>query len=119
MASRSKKTTNGWEEWGKHVLSELNRINNFQSSCQGGIYKSLVELRVELEKSHDLLMNELKEHRRNISTKIDLVEQNTQNNNVEIGKLKVKSGIWGFAAGAIPTVLLLLYGFVHWLMSKL
>lgn len=32
---------------------------------------------------------------------------------VEIAKLKVKSGIWGFAAGAIPTMMMIVVLFAR------
>jgi 3-dehydroquinate synthase class II len=31
---------------------------------------------------------------------------------IELGKLQVKSGVWGFLAGAIPTVGMLLFMFI-------
>ncbi len=56
----------GWQEWGKHVLTELERHS-------GG-----------LEKVDDSL-SEIK---------------------VEIGKLQVKSGLWGAVAGGFVTAVM-------------
>lgn len=60
-------TPNGWTEWSKHVLFELERLN----TC----YERLDQ-------------------------KIDQV-------NIELVKLKVKSGIWGLVGGAIPICIML------------
>lgn len=56
--------TNGWNEWSRHVLAELERNN-----------EELKELRSALEGIR-----------------------------VEIATLKVKAGVWGAAAGLIPTI---------------
>ena len=36
------------------------------------------------------------------------LDEKLSNMNVELAKLKVKSGVWGFAAGAIPVIVTLL-----------
>lgn len=59
---------NGWSEWSKHVLIELERLDEGQKMLQTGI-------------------NEVK---------------------IEIAKLKVKAGAWGFAAGLLPALGILL-----------
>ena len=60
---------NGWGEWGKHVLKEIERLDD----CDTERHKAI------------------------------------QNNQVEIAMLKVKSGVWGFLAGLIPVIGLLIY----------
>lgn len=60
---------NGWAEWGKFVLKELERLND----CYDDQMKLIQALQVD------------------------------------IAMLKVKSGIWGFAAGFIPSVSVLIY----------
>ncbi len=59
---------NGWPEWGKFVLKELERLN----ACYDA-----------------------------------LVIQN-QKMQVDIAMLKVKSGVWGFAAGLLPSLAVLI-----------
>jgi len=63
---------NGWSEWGKYVLKELERLNDCYDE-QGKLIQSM---------------------------------------RVEIAMLKVKSGIWGLLAGAIPATLALIYTFL-------
>ena len=59
---------NGWSEWSRHVLSELERLNK----C----YESL--------------------------------DKKLNNVAIEIAMLKVKSGIWGLVAGAIPVAIMII-----------
>ena len=60
---------NGWEQWSKYVLKELERLNK----CYQDIEADLQDIKVE------------------------------------IAMLKVKSGIWGAIAGAIPAIGALVY----------
>lgn len=60
---------NGWPEWSRFVLKELERFNE----C----YEAQTKL-------------------------IQAIQ-------IEVAMLKVKSGIWGFAAGFIPSVGILIY----------
>jgi len=56
---------NGWSEWSKYVLKELDRLN----TCLTEVNNNVTEIKVE------------------------------------IATLKVKSGLWGAAAGTIPVVI--------------
>ena len=58
---------NGWEEWCKHVLTELHRLNESQEG----------------------------------------IKQEVKGINIEIAKLKVKSGFWG-VIGGVASVLLVI-----------
>ena len=60
---------NGWHEWGRHVLKELERLND----C----YDDQVKLIQAMQ--------------------------------VEIAMLKIKAGVWGLLAGAIPATIVLIY----------
>lgn len=60
---------NGWTEWGKFVLKELERLNDCHEE----------------------------------QTKLISTIQ------IDIAMLKVKSGIWGFAAGLIPAIGIVIY----------
>ena len=65
-------TDNGWNEWSKHVLAEIIRLD-----------KSIIIL----------------------GDKVDRLR-------TEMAMLKVKSGVWGALAGAIPAAIVVLYTFV-------
>ena len=67
-------TNDGWNEWSRHVLKELERLN----TC----YEQLLEQQGQIR--------------------------------IAIAMLKVKSGIWGFAAGLLPSLAI----FVWWLATK-
>ena len=60
---------NGWHEWGKYVLKELERLN-------------------ECYEEQTKLINGIQ---------------------IDVAMLKVKSGVWGFAAGLIPAIAILIY----------
>jgi hypothetical protein len=64
---------NGWNEYAKFVIKELERLNENQESMT----RAHNDHRMETQRG----MSELK---------------------TDIAMLKLKSGIWGFAAGALP-----------------
>lgn len=65
--------TNGWDEWGRHVLKELERLNECFEKQQKQIQSMAADIAV----------------------------------------LKIKSGVWGFMAGGIPAV-----GVLIWFIVK-
>ena len=87
-----------WQEWSKHVLAELKRLNeniegldNKTNRISGGIDEKI-----------NILRNEM-------NNKLDKIKDNyIQKLNIEIAMLKVKSGVWGLIGGSIPVILVLL-----------
>ena len=70
---------NGWNEWSKHVLAELERLNE----------------------QYEKITNEIQRvNSRNLKVVQDL--------RVELATLKVKASIWGATAGMVPVVVLIL-----------
>jgi len=67
--------TNGWSEWGKHVLLELDHAKTERDRLR----EDLHELRAEMLKSLGKLHS-------------------------EVAGLKVKSTAWGVLGGAIPAI---------------
>jgi hypothetical protein len=76
------KSIDSWNEWGKHVLAELERLS---SSCV------VIDERVQ-----------------RIDARVRGIE-------IEIGMLKVKSGVWGLVGGMIPVLI----GITLMILSKL
>lgn len=72
-------TDGAWETWRNHVLIELKRLDDSVKDNQRAILSSKEELKRE----------------------IDLVR-------VEVVKLKIKAGVWGAVAGAIPAIVYIL-----------
>ena len=70
---------NGWSEYRRLVLSELERL-----------HKGQLELR-----------NEIAQLRRDTATELAKVRS-------DIAMLKIKSGVWGAAAGLIPAIIAIL-----------
>lgn len=69
---------NGWREWSKHVLKELERLN----ACY-------------------IVLDE------QIDDKIDDLKKCIGEIKLDIAKLKVKAGIWGAIGAAIPILITL------------
>jgi hypothetical protein len=65
-------TENGWNEWGRHVLSELKRLNEWVG---------------EVDKKQTTIL-------------------------MQLSALKVKAGVWGLIAGAIPVAIGLVIWFI-------
>ena len=70
---------NGWNEWSRHVLAELHRLND----CIEAIPKSF-------------------------NLKVDYINLALKRIEIDIAKLQVKSGVWGAIGGMIPVVIMLL-----------
>ena len=94
----------GWDEYRLLVLKELSSFEKW--------LKSLTETQnamlIELSK-----LNEIKEKLDALYTRLDAMENKQQNLESEIAGLKVKSGIWGLIAGAIPAGIALLAGTLY------
>jgi hypothetical protein len=72
MQDSGNKTTNGWNEWSKYVLKELERLNDNYEALQKDFTQQIQEVKIE------------------------------------IATLKVKAGVWGLIAGAIPVAIALI-----------
>jgi hypothetical protein len=71
-------TSNGWNEWSKHVLLELNRLN--------GLYSQLTDA---IQERNDAMNKEIQDIR------------------VELATLKVRASIWGALAGLVPALIVI------------
>jgi len=74
---------NGWAEWSKHVLLELQRLAKAQEDTKDDFAKAQEALKEEI-------------------TKIK----------INIAMLQIKSGIWGAIGGAIPVSILVAWMFI-------
>ena len=72
------KGQNGWNEWSKHILSELERLNSS--------YENLMK---EVIRINDQTMKDMH------ALKVDLAT------------LKVKASVWGAIAGSVPVLILI------------
>lgn len=79
----------GWNQYAKHVLAELQRLS---SSSQ----------------THAEVLNE---------TKLEFIKE-IQAIRIEIAMLKIKAGIWGLVAGAIPPIVIILIWTIRMLLLK-
>lgn len=99
----SSKKLNGWNEWGKYVLLELERQN---------------EQIQNLSKSISNMSNSNKDDLGDI--KDDLIEKI---NHLEVefksfrSRMEVKSGIWGLIGGMIPPLAAIIFLFLKGIIS--
>lgn len=87
---------NGWNEWAKHVLRELERAADANEDLRSGLEALKIEIAKELASKNEV--SELKKE----------FIQKTQEFSVKIATLQAdltaKAGLWGAVAGAIPAV---------------
>jgi hypothetical protein len=69
-----KNPDNGWPEWRKHVLLELERLDQAQVATQD-----------------------------HLATQIQLANQLQLATQIQLTTLRVKAGVWGLVGAAIPT----------------
>ena len=82
--------TNGWNEWGTHVIKELERLNEH---CD------------KLDDKQEAIKVEIHQTCLTIQAEINKSDQITK---VELAKLKMKAGMWGAMAGMVPPCAILL-----------
>jgi hypothetical protein len=125
---------NNWSEWSRHVLSELERLFENNEHLRKGLEEFKVEIardlvqKTELETlRRDIRALETKqaadlaqiriEHRQIDKELRDIIAKIERDHGLEIASLKVKAGLWGALAGAIPALAALIF-FVINLMIK-
>lgn len=121
--------SNGWNEWSRHVLKELEKLTESTEVMRKELQDFKVDIAKELAKKSDVdsLRDELGRHKLErieevASIRADLTKQITelqsahtsslaglnQRHSVEIAELKTdlknKAGAWGAVAGMIPVV---------------
>ena len=100
---------NGWSEWGRYVLKELERLNGCfevlrdnQSKCRGGIKEDLSKLdhsvADEFTKTKDAVFIEMRKLEKAVNKEMQLLRD-------DVIFLKWKAGLWGMVAGAIPVLI--------------
>jgi hypothetical protein len=58
---------------------------------------------------HDLSFDAITNGQSRIESKVNLIDVRVQKLAEDIAALKVKSGVWGFVAGAIPSAVAIIY----------
>jgi uncharacterized protein YdcH (DUF465 family) len=86
---KGNKPRDSWDEWSRHVLSELKRMNEQ--------YEHLSEA---IEEFKDTIYRDINSDKEETNKKFTKMH-------VEIEVLKVKAGVWGLAGGAITVAVAL------------
>lgn len=89
------KNLNGWNEWGKYVLLELERQN-----------KCIKELGDKVDNMSSDNKDDVSDMKDELIEKINDIEVEFNSFKSE---MQVKSGIWGLIGGMIPTAIALIY----------
>lgn len=85
---------NGWGEWKNLVLADLKQLKHLCLSLERGLEHMRTDLRAEIDKVEDKLVE--RQHKMQI----------------EIERLKLKSGVWGLMGGLIPAMAIILMKYV-------
>lgn len=85
-----------WEQWSKHVLTELDRLSGEVKSLNDKLGTSKEDIIGEISKLRGDVQGKMEEH------------------SVAIGKLNVKSTIYGALGGMIPMVIGIMGGFIYY-----
>jgi hypothetical protein len=109
-------SVNGWNEWSKFVLKELERLNKEYESAAAKLIttelqavKDREQLRQDIHKQIEAVSDKLTEKIKALGITIDTGIQSV---NTELTQLKINAAkwgaIWGFISGLIPVILALL-----------
>ena len=93
--------TNGWNEWSRHVLAELERLNEEYKSLHGTLDRNKDELYREMDKKSQCVLKKLDELRDQMTVKYDQVRES-------VITLKVKVALIGGFAGLVVSGLITL-----------
>ena len=122
---------NGWNEWAKHVLTELDRLLDSNEHLRDALEAFKLEIAKELARKTELeaLQRSLNEHSvkrvedlSNVQSAIaqagakaqEELSNLKQDHGKQLAELQLKAGLWGALAGMVPGVLAL----VIYLLTK-
>ena len=99
---------NGWNKWSLHIQKELERL-----ATEGAKRDELIQaLRIEeavSQTTNEALKKALTQNTKALNNLTHTLLPAIQSS---ITSLKVKAGLWGAVAGAIPTTVAIIYGLV-------
>ena len=103
------KATNGWNEWSRHVLLELERLDDSVKELHVKIDKNKDDLNAKVDEKCQAILNEIVGIKDKFTDKINDM-------NRQVTALKVKVALIGGFAGLIISGIVSLI--VHWLTKK-
>ncbi len=99
---------NGWNKWGLHIQKELERLTN-EAAKRDELIQALRIEEATKSATKDALRRVVEQ---NAQVLVDLKDRILPAMQGSISSLKVKAGIWGAVAGALPTAVAIIYGLV-------
>jgi hypothetical protein len=94
-----------WQEWARHVLLELTRLNANQASMGERLQEMKSEIDAKTSKLGQDIQSSLTSMRSDSNKEISDIK-------VELAMLRVKAGLWGAVGAAIPILITLAVGFI-------
>jgi hypothetical protein len=93
--TRDGKKLSTWNEWGNHILLELQR----QNDCIESLNKKLSSMKEDSKDDVSDMKDELIEKINDLEVEFNAFKS----------RMQVKSGVWGLIGGMIPTAIALIY----------
>ena len=86
--------SNGWDEWKRFVLSELERIAGYTKETRDAMDKHCVETRAEATDNYQKIINIINALEIRMMQEVNAVDK-------KVVALQVKAGFWGIIGGAV------------------
>ncbi len=97
---------NGWNKWGLHIQKELARLTAEAAKRDGLIQTMRIE-EAARRATQEACREDMRQNTRMLVDLKDIILPALQSS---INSLKVKAGLWGAVAGALPTAIAIIYG---------
>lgn len=100
-----------WKEWARHVLLELERLNNSFSMLYDKVQKQNNDNELRISTLRQEIQN-------NITANTASLSKDINNLQIEVAMLKLKSGLWGAMGAAIPILVAIIIYLVNKFVIK-
>lgn len=114
-----------WVEWARFIFADLDRLGasikeleTKLQACSADITSKLNAARLETADNLTGAMNTLRPELKACQADIDALAVRVQEIETALATLRVKAGIWGAVAGAIPILITLVIALVVYLITK-
>ena len=91
------KTANGWNEWSRHVLAELERLSDCYEKLEVKVDNGLRDVETKAEN-----------HKKELMAELEKLQLSMAAEKVDLAVLKVKAGLWGALAGTVPVLVVVI-----------
>jgi len=117
MEDERDRTGNGWDEWKRFVLGDLQRISEYTKETRDTMDKFCDDSRIESNKNYQNILALISALEIRLLKEINLVDSRIALSNEKIVALQVKAGVWGILGGAATLIIALGVWFIEKLIS--